>query len=70
MPTPNENFVFNAEQIEVIALLLWPVEQAWRIHVKGKLGSPATRDSLRQLPNGLGLPRTLCIGGAGAAKHF
>ena len=65
---PSNNFVFNAEQIEVIALLLWPVEQAWRTHVQGMLQVPATLDTLQKLPNDLALPRSLCIGGGGCGK--
>jgi hypothetical protein len=65
---PDNNFEFNTEQIEVIALLIWPVEQAWRSHVKDKLDSRATVDTLRKLPNDLGLPRTLVIGGGGCGK--
>ena len=68
---PSNNCVFNAEQIEVIALLLWPVEQAWRTHVQGMLQVPATLDTLQKLPNDLALPRSLCLGmGAAAAKQL
>ena len=49
----------NDEQIDVIALMVWPVEQAWRARV----------DTTKHiLPADLGLPRVLIIGGGGCGK--
>ena len=64
----NNDFEFNEEQILVIALQIWPLEQAWRAHLKGRQDSCATVDSLRKLPNDLGLPRVGVIGGGGCGK--
>jgi hypothetical protein len=61
-----ESFAFNDEQILVIALCIWPLEHAWRIHVK-KLAN-ATVNTLRKLANDLGLPRIIIIGGGGCGK--
>ena len=61
-----ESFAFNDEQILVIALCIWPLEHAWRIHIK-KL-SHATVNTLRKLANDLGLPRIIIIGGGGCGK--
>ena len=61
-------FEFNEEQIDCIALQIWPVEQAWRVHLKGTQSPCATVDTLRKLPNDLGLPRILIIGGGGCGK--
>jgi hypothetical protein len=30
----DSNLKFNEEQVLVIALQIWPLEQAWRVHVK------------------------------------
>ena len=49
-----QHFEFNEEQILVITLQIWPSEQAWRAHLKGKADSHATVDTLRKLPNDLG----------------
>jgi len=65
---PSNNFEFNEEQILVIALLIWPLEQAWRVHVKSQQAQRATVDTLRNLPNDLGLPRVVIIGGGGCGK--
>ena len=54
-------FEFNEEQINCIALQIWPVEQAWRLHLKGRQSTCATVDTLRKLPDDLGLPRILII---------
>ncbi len=62
------NFEFNGEQILVIALQIWPLEQAWRVHVQPQLGTSATVVTLRKLPNDLGLPRVVIIGGGGCGK--
>ena len=58
----SKNFEFNEEQILVIALCIWPLEQAWRLHVKKQQVTGATVDNLRKLPNDLGLPRITIIG--------
>jgi len=65
---PDSDFEFNEEQILVIALLIWPLEQAWRKQLKAGQSRSATVDTLRKLPNALGLPRTLVIGGGGCGK--
>ena len=65
---PDSDFEFNEEQILVIALLIWPLEQAWRKQLKAGQSPSATVDTLRKLPNDLGLPRTLVIGGGGCGK--
>ena len=44
------------------------MEQAWRVHLKGTQSSCVTVDTLRKLPNDLGLPRILIIGGGGCGK--
>ena len=61
-------FEFNEEQINCIALQIWPVEQAWRLHLNERQNTCATVDTLRKLPNDLGLPRILIIGGGGCGK--
>ena len=38
------------------------------MHLKGKQSACATVDTLRKLPNDLGLPRMLIIGGGGCGK--
>jgi hypothetical protein len=62
------DFEFNEEQILVIALHIWPLEQAWRNHLKKQLSKCATLDTLHKLPNDLGLPRIATIGGGGCGK--
>ena len=64
----DNGFEFNEEQILVIALLIWPLEQAWRAQLKDKPNSHATVDTLCKLPNDLGLPRVAIIGGGGCGK--
>ena len=44
------------------------MEQAWRVHLKGRESSFTTVATLRKLRNDLGLPRTLIIGGGGCGK--
>ena len=51
-------FEFNEEQIDAMSLMTWPVEQAWR---------SSTQSSFK-MPNDLGLPRILIIGGGGCGK--
>ena len=51
-----------------MAGIIWPIEQAWRVHLKDKQDAGATVDTLRRLANDLGLPRTLVIGGGGCGK--
>ena len=63
-----DSFSFNDEQILLIALCIWPLEQAWRIHVRKQQTTCATVNTLRSLPNDLGLPRILAIGGGGCGK--
>ena len=67
---PSDPIAFNAEQVLVISLCVWPLEQAWRHHAKkmdSSLGNRGT--NLRwQLPNDLGLPRIVIIGGGGCGK--
>ena len=68
---PDNNFEFNDEQISIISLLTWLLEQAWRTHLQGKLVATqagATVNTLRKLPNDLGLPRVVIIGGGGCGK--
>ena len=67
-PDLEKRIEFNEEQINCIALLIWPIEQAWRAHLQGKQDACATVDTLRKLANDLGLPRTLIIGGGGCGK--
>ena len=62
------DFEFNEEQILVIALCTWPLEQAWRIHKKKQQSASATVDTFQKLPNDLGLPRIAVIGGGGCGK--
>ena len=50
----------NDEQIDVIALMVWPVEQVWRARVG---------TTTHILPADLGLPRVLIIGGGGAVAE-
>jgi hypothetical protein len=64
----DSNLKFNEEQVLAIALQIWPLEQAWRIHAKDKQSSTATLHSLRKLPNDLGLPRVCVLGGGGCGK--
>jgi hypothetical protein len=52
----------------VIAFLIWPLENAWRIHVKKGQDRGATVNTLRKLPDALGLPRVAIIGGGGCGK--
>ena len=65
---PDNNFEFNEEQIDCIALQIWPLEQAWRMQLEGKQRPCTTVHTLRKLPNDLGLPRILIIGGGGCGK--
>ena len=65
---PEKPFEFNEEQVDCIALQIWPLEQAWRLHCKDKQNSGATVSTLHKLPNDLGLPRILIIGGGGCGK--
>ena len=72
---------FNDEQIDCIALCVWDLEEAFRKH-QGGASSPAvlpgsrtltaaqleTIGSEHLLPNDLGLPRTLIVGGGGCGK--
>ena len=52
----------------MIALCVWPLEQAWRHHEKKMQASPTNRIGLRRLPNDLGLLRIVIIGGGGCGK--
>ena len=63
-----DDFEFNEEQMLVIAICIWPLEQAWRQHVEKQRGPCATVDTLHKLPNDLGLPRVGVIGGGGCGK--
>ena len=63
-----DSFAFNDEQILLIALCTWPLEQAWRTHVRKQQTTCATVNTLRKLPNDLGLPRIGAIGGGGCGK--
>ena len=63
-----DSFAFNDEQIRLIALCTWPLEQAWRTHVRSQQATCATVNTLRKLPNDLGLPRIGVIGGGGCGK--
>ena len=44
----SKDLELNDEQVLVIALLIWPLERAWRDHLKGRQGSCATVDTLRK----------------------
>jgi hypothetical protein len=63
-----DSFAFNDEQILLIALCTWPLEQAWRTHVRKQQTTCATVNTLRKLPNDLCLPRMGAIGGGGCGK--
>ena len=43
-----DSFVFNDEQILLIALCVWPLEQAWRAHMKKQQNVRATVDTLQR----------------------
>ena len=62
---PDHGIEFNEEQILVIALHIWPLERAWRSRPQA---AGATLGSLQWLPNDLGLPRVVTIGGGGCGK--
>ena len=59
---------FNKEQLLVIALCIWQLEQAWQQQKTDLDSKPVTIDSLQKLPNDLGLARILIIGGGGCGK--
>ena len=61
---------FNDEQLLVIALIVWPLEHAWRNPVQDalELDAGATVNTLGKLPSDLGLPRVGVIGGGGCGK--
>ena len=61
---PDHGMELNEEQVLVIALHIWPLEQAWRSRPAPAPG--ATVD--RWLDNDLGLPRVATIGGGGCGK--
>ena len=63
-----DSFVFNDEQILLIALCVWPLEQAWQAHMIKQQNVCATVDTLHKLPNDLGLPRIGATGGGGCGK--
>ena len=65
---PTESIDFNEEQLLVIALCIWPLEQAWRSRTKTLHPANATVNNLHTLANDLGLPRILIIGGGGCGK--
>ena len=65
---PTESIDFNEEQLLVIALCIWPLEQAWRSRGKTLHTTSATVNTLHKLPNDLGLPRIVIIGGGGCGK--
>ena len=65
---PTESIDFNEEQLLVIALCIWPLEQAWRSRMNTLHSTNATVNTLHKLPNDLGLPRILIIGGGGCGK--
>ena len=56
---------FNDEQVLLSALLIWPLELAWRVRIKSQRVDCATVNTLRKLPNDLGLQRA-----ADAAKRW
>jgi len=62
---PDHGTEFNEEQVLVIALHIWPLEQVWRSR---RTAAGATLESSRWLPNDLGLPRVVTIGGGGCGK--
>ena len=59
---------FNEEQSTIIATCIYPLEQAWQQHIAKQHSADATLESLHYLPNDLGLPRVLIIGGGGCGK--
>ena len=59
---------FNEEQSTIIATCIYPLEQAWQQHIAKQHSADATLESLHFLPNDLGLPRVLIIGGGGCGK--
>ena len=65
---PERSFEFNEEQKDCIGLLVWPLEQAWQVHLRGMQNTCATSNTLSKLLNDLGLPRTVVIGGGGCGK--
>ena len=65
---PTESIDFNEEQLLVIALCIWPLEQAWQTRVKTLNTAIATVNTWHKLANDLGLPRILIIGGGGCGK--
>ena len=50
----SNDFAFNDEQILAIALQIWHLEQAWRVHLHKKQSASATVDTLHKLLNDLG----------------
>ena len=50
---PTQSICFNEEQLLVIALCVWPLEQAWRSRMKSLCTTGATVDTLHKLPNDL-----------------
>ena len=63
-----DSFAFNDEQTGLISLCTWLLDQAWRTHVRSQQATCATVNTLRKLPNDLGLPRIAVIGGGGCGK--
>ena len=61
---------FNEEQIEVCAMIVYPMELAWRSVAVSATANAATLDNLPQykLPNDLALPRIAVVGGGGCGK--
>ena len=53
---PQHPFEFNREQDDCTALLIRPVEQTWRVHLKGTQNPCAAVAALRTLPNDLSSP--------------
>ena len=56
-------FEFNKEQVLVIALLVWPLEQAWRKHLENQHAQGAKAGKLQRQ-----VPRCVIIGGGGCGK--
>ena len=59
---------FNEEQSTIIATCIYPLEQAWQQHIAKQHSAGATLESMHFLPNDLGLPSILIIGGGGCGK--
>jgi hypothetical protein len=60
---PQTDFDFNEEQVRVIALLVWPLEQAWRKHLEFQHAQGPKAGKLQRQ-----VRRCVIIGGGGCGK--